>query len=725
MTLCGLFFASQNLSIDNSLSIWFLDDNDKYQEYLNFQEEQGSDEVIVAMIPVENALDTNTIKSFKKLHEKLDTLPYVATTMSIGNMKYPVYSNKRIKQLDLFRQGKDSTSLESILNKFPTLRNRIHSADYKNLFFYIQLNPSSQLPQNKEELVQEIEEKIQSHINQEFHFSGAPVLNEAFNKTVFNESNLFAVITVAVLIILLLFLLPSSKYIPLAFLSIVIPVGVLLGIMSVCNVQLNMITMLIPTILMIYGISDSIHIIWIYHKEQSSFLSLNETLYKTYRLSLKPCFYTTLSTIIGYFALYFSPLPAFKDMGLFASLGILLSFLLVYLITFIGFSFITIKDEKVKNESFIQRSIQSGIETIILFTDRFKWIISISMICFVGFSIYFISNIEINTDSLNLLSDGKEKTDLELIEKELGGSARLQIEIIKNGESTLEKEELDSLLRIFQDKIGNQEDVSGAISFLNFKEFLIKKTPVFKLRSLEKLPIDSIQNLQSGENSFFKLHSDDMNAIYVNLLMKEVDTKRMNELFAQIHTDFDAVFPKQFTMKLNGFSPVFATLNDYILTTQIRSFGIAFICSFLILLLLIRNFKNTLIALMPNLFPISVIAGCMYFLGIDLEVATAMLAPIVLGISMDDTIHLMHKFKLSNAEQSTQKINQGMKYTGSALITTTISLVFGFLIIGISGVASVKNFGILCSVAIASALIADLILLPAMIKVFDRKSKLD
>lgn len=722
LTFSGLFFTSKNLTIDNSLSIWFLEDNEKYQDYLNFQKEQGSDEIIVAMIPVNHALDTATIRTFNRLHNQIDSLPYVASSMSIGNMKYPVYSNKSIKQINLYSKGRDSSSIESVLSKFPVLRKRIHSKDFKKLFFYIQLIPSDQIRSERASLIKEVESIISTELQTDFHYSGAPVLNEAFNQTVFNESNLFAVITVAVLLLLLFFLLPSFKYIPLAFLSIVIPVGVLLGIMSLCGVQLNMITMLIPTILMIYGISDSIHIISIFDKERKNSSELKNTLEHTLRLSLKPCFYTTLSTIIGYFALYFSPLPAFQDMGIYASLGVLISFLLVYAITFIGFSFMHSKKEAEKKESLIQGKMKRGIEQLIGITSSYKKTISIASLVFIFGSVYCLSQIEINTDSLNLLGEGKQKTDLELIENELGGSARLQLEISKTNGQPILKEELDSVLSHFQTKLSKKEDISEAISIVNFQEFLKKKTPVFKLRSLEKLTSEQLNSMNEDEASFFKLNSEKMESIYVNVLMKEVDTKRMNELFSEIDSDFKSTFPNSFSLNLNGFSPVFATLNDYILTTQIRSFGIAFICSFIILLVLIKNFKLSLIALIPNLFPISVIGCCMYLLQIDLEVATAMLAPIVLGISMDDTIHLMHKYKLSKKTGQKDKIDAGMRYTGSALITTTISLVLGFSIIGISGVSSVRNFGILCAIAIASALIADLFILPAMIKLFDKKS---
>ena len=110
----------------------------------------------------------------------------------------------------------------------------------------------------------------------------------------------------------------------------------------------------------------------------------------------------------------------------------------------------------------------------------------------------------------------------------------------------------------------------------------------------------------------------------------------------------------------------------------------------------------------------------MVICGIDLEASNAMLAPIMLGIAMDDTIHLMNKYKLRRkAGDSVQgSMDQALSYTGGALFSTTISLVCGFLVVGFSGVASVSHFGLLCAFTILAALLADVVFLPALIKRF-------
>jgi predicted RND superfamily exporter protein len=110
----------------------------------------------------------------------------------------------------------------------------------------------------------------------------------------------------------------------------------------------------------------------------------------------------------------------------------------------------------------------------------------------------------------------------------------------------------------------------------------------------------------------------------------------------------------------------------------------------------------------------------MVLLGIPLEASNAMLAPIMLGVAMDDTIHLLHKFKAFKQEgySTTESMNLATLYTGGALLNTTIALVCGFLIVGWSEVVSISTFGLLCAFTVGAALFADLIFLPALVKRF-------
>ena len=126
--------------------------------------------------------------------------------------------------------------------------------------------------------------------------------------------------------------------------------------------------------------------------------------------------------------------------------------------------------------------------------------------------------------------------------------------------------------------------------------------------------------------------------------------------------------------------------------------------------------------LIPNLLPLAVLAIFMSLLDIPLDVTTAMITPIMLGIAMDDTIHLVYKYRKSKTVTGSPelRINTAMHYTGGAVVSTTIGWVCGFLIIAASATPSVRDFGLLCAVTVAIALITDILYLPALLKTFDK-----
>ena len=716
----------QKLRVDNSLSIWFLEDDPSYTAYIDFQENFGSDEIFIAMLPVENAIGKSEIDALEKLHQQIEALPYVKTTFSLAKAKYPIYANNKINFDNLYNEKRSEKGLKSLLSKLPNITSQLVTKDYKNQFFYIQLNPTPTIEEKRQTIAGEMRTIIEEQYT-EYYLTGPPVLNEAYSKGIYKESLTFGILTVLVITLMLLFLLPSKRYLIIALLSVAVPVSLLFGLITSLGFALNMISMLIPTILMVYSVSDAVHIINIYHKEGliNESLSKVELLTVAVRKSFTPCFYTTLTTFVGYFALYLSPLPAFKNMGVFTCIGLVLSFVLVYVITIIGFSFMNLNFEKARPIFRIKKYSQSQfIEWLNGFTTQYKTTIIIGFTTVLLFGMYSIFQVKIDTNSRNLLAEGKAKQDLRTVEVELGGSNRLQINIsTANGDLIVNKEAIKRL-EAFQNKLEENPLIANPVSVITIKSFLEKRTPVLFQSNVPKDQIkNTLSDLDVNDNSFFKLFSEDLTTAGFTLTLLEMKTSELEQVLDDIKRDFETAFDTtSYKLKINGFAVVFSQLNKFILETQFKSFFAAFFVAFLCLWVFIKSLKTTLLVLIPNLLPLTVLAIFMSLLDIPLDVTTAMITPIMLGIAMDDTIHLVYKYRKSKTVtgSSELRMDNAMRYTGGALISTTIALVGGFLIIASSATPSVRDFGLLCSVTVAIALITDMFYLPALLKKFDK-----
>jgi predicted RND superfamily exporter protein len=661
-----------------------------------------------------------------ELHKSIEALPYVKTTFSLAKAKYPIYANNKINFDDLYDVKRSEKGLKSLFSKLQNITSQLVTNDYKNQFFYVQLNPTPTIEEKRQDIAGEMRSIIEKRYSN-YYLTGPPVLNEAYSKGIYKESLTFGILTVLVITLMLLFLLPSKRYLVISLLSVAVPVSLLFGLITSLGFALNMISMLIPTILMVYSVSDAVHIINIYHKEGllKKSLSKVELLTQAIRKSFTPCFYTTLTTFVGYFALYLSPLPAFKNMGVFTCIGLALSFILVYVITIIGFSFMTLNFEEVKPVLSIKKYSQSKfIEWLNRFTSQYKTTIIISFTIVLLFGMYSIIKVKIDTNSRDLLAEGKAKQDLRTVEVELGGSNRLQLNISTvNGEKILNKDAMKQL-EDFQNKLDNNPLIASPVSVITIKSFLEKRTPVLFQSNVSKDKIkNTLGELDVNDNSFFKLFSEDLTTAGFTLTLMEMRTSELEQVLDDVKRDFEASFDTTaYNLKINGFAVVFAQLNNFILETQFKSFFAAFFVAFLCLWVFIKSLKTTLLVLIPNLLPLTVLAIFMSLLDIPLDVTTAMITPIMLGIAMDDTIHLVYKYRRSKTVtgSSELRMDSAMRYTGSALFSTTIALVGGFLIIASSAVPSVRNFGLLCAVTVAIALITDIFYLPALLKKFDK-----
>ena len=723
MVLSGVY-TLKNLSIDNSLGIWFLEEDPSYQAYIEYQETYGSDEIFMVMLPVPNALDKDQIDQLEALNTALDKLPFVETAYSLAKAKYPVIVGKKLRFRPLYEEKRSEKSIKNLWEDMPEVVQQLVSKDYKNLFLYVQLRPTPDIEKDRKDIAQEIETLISRYFKS-YHITGPPVLNEAYNKGIYKESLLFGGLTVLVITLVLLWFLPRKKYLLIALFSVGAPISILFGIISGFGYALNMISMLIPTILMVYSVSDVVHLINIYDRESIG-PSTTARLSSAIKKSFTPCFYTTLTTFVGYFALYLSPLPAFKNMGLFTCIGLVLSYVLVYLIAIIGVSFMkATAPETPPMGADLDNTKTTLVSWINYSTSRhsYKIIIGFTAVLLVG--IFAITKVELNTDSLNLLAEGPAKEDLRKIEAQLEGSSRLQLQISRaNGASVIDPKSLQ-LLGAFQEEIGTNPLVIAPVSVVNMVQFLEKRHPAIKgLSVTEKETQEILGDLENTDNAFFTLFSEDLRAVGITLSMPQMKTAQLEQLIASVKNTFETHFdPSEYQLKINGFAVVFASLNNFILATQFKSFFAAFIAAFICLWLFIRQIRTTLLVLIPNILPLAVLAILMWLFKIPLDVTTAMITPIMLGIAMDDTIHLIYKYRKYQTvfESPTKRIDQALHYSATALLATTVALVAGFLIIATSAVPSVRSFGILCAVTVSTALITDLFYLPALLKSFDKK----
>ena len=719
------FYQLSKIKIDNSLSIWFVKDDVTYESYTAFQRDSGSDEIIIASIPIvfeQLAVEEDLIQV---LQNALSNNPVVLKTYSLFDANYPLLVGNKLVSTRLYDSKRSDTSQLKLLNQFSDLSNQLISENRENLFLYVQLLPSNEIEAIKSKEIEEVISTIQEHSPNAI-ISGPPVLNEAYNEGLFLEAVIFGTLSFIVILFVLFRLLPSREYMGIAIGSILLPPLYLLGLVGFFDIKLNMISALIPTLLLVYALSDTVHIINALHRSRINYPNKSQLdwIVLTIKHSFIPCMLTTLTTIIGYLALVFSGLPALNSMGFLAAIGILIAFFMGYLVLILRLSF-TIQDNPLfdrfrhNNSTF---SFEKMINQILVFSHLSK--AKIIFILAITLSVVFWNSwfVSVDTKSIDLLADGSAKNDIIALEEQLGGSFRMQLDLqFLNNREMFSEDNLEKLSALDQ-RLRNDDQIKSVFSIYSLKKFFENRYPqgVFRKDQLENEK--SLMSLvENSGNSIFNLFNLAKNTLSFTITFPQSSSAEIGQLIQRIENDYEEVFDGSATsLKINGFATVFARLNEYVVQSQLRSFIIAFLLIGVFFILYLRSIKRAILVLIPNLIPVFTVSTLMVWLDISLGVTTAMIAPIVLGISMDDTLHILYNFRSNQKlnKDIAQALEYSIKITSPSLIISSVSLAIGFLIISFSSIPAVADFGLLCMVAVLSALFVDLLIVPALIRRF-------
>ena len=714
------FYHLSKIKIDNSLSIWFVKEDATYESYKAFQEDSGSDEIIIASIPVKFQELKVQEPLMRALQDALQQNIAVSKTYSLFDANYPLYVGSELIPTKLYDSKRSNPSQLKLLEQFSDLSNQLISENRENLFLYVQLLPSTQIEAVKSKEIESIISVVKENYPQSI-ISGPPVLNEAYNEGLFLEAVVFGSISFIIILFLLFRLLPSRRYIGVVIGSILLPTFYLLGLIGFLEIPLNMVSALIPTLLLVYALSDAVHIVKTLHRSRLTYPKKSEIdwIVLAIKHSFVPCGLTTLTTIMGYLALALSGLPALNSMGLLAGLGILMAFFLTYLILILSVQFIVRDHESAKINNLVS-FLDNVTKQILAFShlSKSRIILTISIILSVLlFSSWFIS---VDTKSADLLSVGKAKNEITALEEQLGGSFRMQLDLQFSNEEEMFSKSNQKQIAAFDKRLRNIEQVKSIFSVNSLVNFLETRYPERKFLSDQlNLQNSRLSFIENSKGSIFNLIDFDNQMLSFTIAFPQLSSAEISLLMRAIEEEFEEVFgASSVNLEINGFATVFARLNEYVVHSQLRSFVIAFLLIGIFFIIYLKNLRRALIVLIPNLIPVFVVSALMVWLGISLGVTTAMIAPIVLGIAMDDTLHLLHNFRSSqrNKKEVGLALNDSIEITSSALIISSVSLGVGFFVISFSSIPAVADFGLLCMIAVLTALLADLLIMPSLIR---------
>ena len=488
--------------------------------------------------------------------------------------------------------------------------------------------------------------------------------------------------------------------------------------------QDGMLEVLTPVIVIV-GVCDSIHLLTRYteYKINSSGPLGNEEAILSAACDVGPaCSITTMTTAGAFLSFTTSSLDTFYRFGIISAVGVtsclLLTFTLLPLVVRLNLRW---RESKTPDPERWTLALSAISMTALKRRGALLTAASV-LVAFFGFG--WASYLRADQNWLEAWGERNPLTQaIRFFESELGQSQKLEVQLNLPDYVQLEDPSTLKTVRSFSDSLASVEGLGPGVSVLVFLDQL-KKTLHPGAESTDNSLASARANAELLE--LIELESPDFLGGWVNLdrsklrisvAASEDSYSKRKQMMKNVKEVIGKTLPPDWRVDLSGDVALSHDWTRDVQNTQIRSFPIAFVIVFFLVAGFFRSWKLGLAAMIPTLLPVVIVLGSMGWLGMSLDVARAMIAAIIVGIGVDDAVHLLSSYKSERDKgaRSSAAMKNALLLTGRAITTTSLALSLGFLALMMSDWATIASFGFFVAVAIIGALVATLFLLPALV----------
>lgn len=736
-------FKAQNLKFtfkEANLLPDYHQENIIYNEFTSHFGDEGNSIVI----GIKDSILSSKEKLFawNNLTKKLSSFSEIEYSISLNDLKI-LKKNEDSIRFDFIPLINDDSfekiDLDSIKNKLknelPFYKNLVYN-DGNETFRSILIMQNNIINTNsrKDFILQKFiptVKRFEKSNNIDVKISGMPYVRTLNAENILNEMKFFVLIAILVTALIFFLFFKSIKATVISILVVLIGVIWALGTIGLLQYEITVLTALIPPLIIVIGIPNCIYLINKYQQEilnhGNKIKSLKRVIVKIGKATL----ITNLTTAIGFATFILTNSKLLKEFGVIASLNVMGIFIISLIIIPIYFSYFSIPQKKHLNhlESKSINSLLNWMENKIKYNKKIIYSVSFTLLIICS---YGISQIKI---SGNLLEDMPNKKnffkDIVFFNDYFNGIVPLEI-LINTGKKNGVKN-LTSLKRIEKLKsvINTIPELSRPISIVDVvkysKQTFYNGNPnFFKIPSRQENNFISQYVKNSKSDSKILNSYSDKSSQYarVTTYMKDISTERMYEIEKILKQSINEIFPnKRYSVKLTGKSILFLKGTEFLVKNLIFSLCIAIFLIAIFMAFMFKSVKMIVISLIPNLLPLVFTAGAMGFLGITLRPSTILVFTIAFGISVDDTIHFLAKYRQElwdNKFDVTKSVFKSLKETGVSMYYTSIVLFFGFSVFLTSDFGGTIALGGLVSLTLLLAMLTNLLLLPSLLISFKK-----
>lgn len=738
-----LGFQWDKMRFSNSQANLLPDDHPVNLEYQSFLKQFGEEGNAVVFAIRDSSLFTpENFNRWNKFSKQLAAFPEVDIVISTENLKELVKdkeSNKFVMQPFITSESRTTAEVDSIKNQLFT-----NLPFYDNLLFNAKsgtvrtiANLDSDIVNTtvrKDFILQDLKNLVSSfeeETGMNVRVSGMPYIRTMNSQSIIDEIRWFILAALGVTSVIFFFFFRSFRATFISMLVVIIGVMWAFGTLGLLQYEITVLTALIPPLIIVIGIPNCIFLINKYQQEikkhGNQALSLQRVISKIGNATLM----TNVTTASGFATFIITDSKLLKEFGVVASLNIIGIFILSLLIIPIAYSFMPqpkTKHLKHLNKSWIDAFV-NWMENIV--RNKRITVYIVSLILLIA-SIIGIYQIRISGSIIEDMPQNAEFFgDIRFFEEEFDGIMPVEIVVdTKSPKGVMKPANLKRIDRL-STIIDETPELSKPVSIVNLVKYS-KQAFYNGIPKYYQLPtsqentfiMDVAKNSADNGNMLKSFVDSTAQTARITTFMQDVNTERMEAIESNLNENIAKIFPSErFNVYMTGGALIFLKGTKYLVKNLILSLALAIGLIALFMAYLFRSFRMIIISLIPNLLPLVVTAGVMGFVGVPIKPSTILVFSIAFGISVDDTIHFLAKYRqelIANQWKIKVSVYAALRETGVSMFYTSIVLFFGFSVFIISNFGGTVALGALVSATLLFAMLANLILLPSLLLSLER-----
>ncbi len=715
------------LKFDNSYEIWFVDGDPALVAYDEFIDLFGSDEALIVLVEAASGdpMDAGDLRVVERLSEALGKLDNVHDVWSLTHMEALEDAGGALEVKRLVDEIPPSAErvkhVRELVASSPLYAPLISkTGKASSIILHLEhtegsFDPKAKLVRDVRRLSAELSEGRKHWI------TGGAAFDEAVYRHSEEDSIKYAPLMGLVIAVALGFLFRSVAAVVLPFLVVVFANVWSLGFMGWVGFDANILTTILPPILAAVGIADSVHLLQQLRLQARRGAGRDEAVRQSFVHVLRPCLITSLTTSAGMLSLLVAYLQAIREFGVSVALGVTAAFVLTMFA--LPLAMLVVPERWLggllgEGEDPSPQWLGGWVD-FSLRNRRAVLALSLLAVVISGFG---MARLTVGASMVSYFyEDDPVFVESLVIDEALGGSYPYEILVRAKepDDDLLDPEDLATIEEIAQymSTVPATGQPYSGVDFLKEARRVLLGEPPSKLAlPASRQEAAQILLLIEGDGDMGRFLSDDHRTARIEAPIEGGAYEEVNKHRLEIERRITEIAGGRFDAEVTGLSRLMGAVEEYLLDSQIRSFALAFVLVLGFIAAFFRSVRAGLLSAIPNLLPLVLTVGVMGWTGVRLDMTTVLLAPLLLGIVVDDTVHVMDRVLGARSQGATVEdaFRESVVEVGHAVIMTSVILAFGFLTPAFGSFKPNLAFSLLSVLAISLAVLADLIVFPAV-----------